>query len=78
MSEWVTDLQLPDGAGLLSAPLAADTARHYDQAVFVRDQQMVARRPDLCLAFVRDTGEVLPLEEQARAAGIPVQRVLLP
>jgi hypothetical protein len=77
VSEWVARLQLPDGAGLISAPVAADTARHYDQAISIRDQQMVARRPDLCLAFVHRPSEVLPLEEQASAAGIPVQRVLL-
>ncbi|EFE72174.1 predicted protein [Streptomyces viridosporus ATCC 14672] len=77
VDEWVARLQLPDGARLMSAPMAADTARHYDQAREVRDQQMVARRPDLCLAFVRHTGEVLPLEKRASAAGIPVQRVLL-
>ncbi|MFF7146269.1 DciA family protein [Streptomyces nodosus] len=78
VSEWVARLQLPDDAGLMSAPMAADTARHYDQAVSVRDQQMVARRPDLCLAFVRRPSEVLPLETQASAADISVQRVLLP
>ncbi|MFE2624204.1 hypothetical protein ACFXKH_29475 [Streptomyces caelestis] len=49
VSEWGARLQLPDDGGLMSAPMAADTARHYEQAVFVRDQQMVARRPDLCL-----------------------------
>ncbi|WP_346342403.1 DciA family protein [Streptomyces sp. SID685] len=78
VSEWVARLQLPDEAGLVSVPVAADTARHYDRATVVRDQQLVARRPDLCLSFVTRTGEVLPLEEQASAAGIPVQRVLLP
>ncbi|MFB7511146.1 hypothetical protein [Streptomyces broussonetiae] len=52
VSEWVARLQLPDEARLVSAPVAADTARHYDQATAVRDQQMVARRPDLCLSFV--------------------------
>ncbi|MFI2429741.1 DciA family protein [Streptomyces sp. NPDC018955] len=78
VSEWVARLQLPDDAHLMSAPMAADAARHYDRAVFVRDQQMVARRPDLCRAFVRDTGEVLPLEQKASTASIPVQRVLLP
>ncbi|MDI1454435.1 DciA family protein [Streptomyces sp. ATE26] len=78
VSEWVARLQMQDEARVVSAPMAANTARHYDQATTVRDQQMVARRPDLCLSIVTRTSEVLPLEEQASAAGIPVQRVLLP
>jgi hypothetical protein len=57
--------------------MAADTAHHYDRATEVRDQQMVSRRPDLCLAFVTCTSEVLPLEMQASTAGLPIQRVLL-
>lgn len=40
-------LELPDEAGLMAAPMAADTARHYDRATEVRDQQRVSRRPDL-------------------------------
>ncbi|MFI1855554.1 DciA family protein [Streptomyces sp. NPDC020480] len=78
VDEWVASMRLPNDAGLVSAPMTADTARHYDQAVTTRDQQMVDRRPDLCLAIVRHTDEVLPLEKQARDAGIPVQRVHLP
>ncbi|MEW2514744.1 hypothetical protein [Streptomyces sp. NPDC046870] len=78
VSEWVARRELPDGAGLMSAPMAADTARHYDRATEVRDRQVVFRRPDLCLSFVTRTGEVLPLELEASTAGIPVQRVLLP
>ncbi|MFE9360540.1 hypothetical protein ACFYPB_41655 [Streptomyces olivaceoviridis] len=77
-SERVIRQELPDEAGLMSAPMAADTARHYDQATEVRDRQMVSRRPDLCLSFATRTGEVLPLEREASTAGIPVQRVLLP
>ncbi|MFJ8752012.1 DciA family protein [Streptomyces sp. NPDC102441] len=78
VSEWVGRLELPDDVGLISAPMAADTAHHYDQAARLRDQQLTARRPDLCVAIVRHASEVLPLEKQASAAGIPVQRVLLP
>lgn len=62
VSEWVAHLELPDDAGLISAPMAADTAHH----------------PALCVAIIRHASEVLPLEKQASAAGIPVQRVLLP
>ncbi|MGP3638209.1 hypothetical protein ACTU45_33670 [Streptomyces sp. 24-1644] len=50
------------------------TKPYYHRARDIRDQQMIARRPDLCLAFVHDADEVLPLEERAAAAGIPVQR----
>lgn len=78
VSEWATSLDLPDGEGPMSAPLAADTAHHYDQATQLRDRQLVDRRPDLCVAFIHHPGEVLPLETRARTAGIPVQRILLP
>ncbi|MER5615896.1 DciA family protein [Streptomyces sp. NPDC002215] len=78
VSEWVTRLELPDDAGLISVPMVADAARHYDQAAQIRDQQLIARRPALCVAIIRHTSEVLPLEKQASTAGIPVQRVLLP
>ncbi|MFF8911514.1 hypothetical protein [Streptomyces olivaceoviridis] len=60
VGEWVARLELPDGAGLMSAPMSVGTARHYDRATEVRDQQMVSRRPGLCLSFVTRTGEVLP------------------
>lgn len=75
--DWAESLQLPDGAGPLSAPMPADTARHYKRAPLVRDQQMVARHPDLCLALVCRADEVLPLEKYSAAAEIPVQRCLV-
>lgn len=58
----------------VSSPMPADTSTHYGQAQELRDQQMIDRRPALCLAFVCRPDEVLPLEERAAKAGIPVQR----
>lgn len=77
IQEWSSSLQLPDGTGPMSVSLPADTARHHHHAQDIRDRQLVARHPDLCLVLVRRADEVLPLEEHAAAAGIPLQRCVL-
>ncbi|MFJ5817384.1 DciA family protein [Streptomyces sp. NPDC093108] len=69
---WAQSLDTADGALLISGPVASGMA-----GPDLAGPEPYSGRPDLCVSLIQHVDEALPLEEKARAAGVPVQRVQL-